>query len=264
MKNIEKTRDFAEIVAYLIQLEIKIKFKGTISGRLWILIQPLLVFLLYLIVFGHFLGMSAKYFEQTGGGDYAVALFIALAIHQFFSECIQRATTLIQSNATYIKKISVATEVFPCQVTGVATLSLLVSLSVAYFFQFFLNKSIGNGLYHVLVLITMVIMGLGLVFLVSSISVFAKDLTHLAGPLTNVLLFMSPIFYPFTSVPDFLQIYFYFNPLTIPLLLTRSLVDGTATFNWNLFISYFLASCMIFVLGATIFRRLKSEFADVL
>jgi lipopolysaccharide transport system permease protein len=264
MKNLKNTRDFAEIVAYLIQLEIRIKFKGTISGRLWMLIQPLLVFLLYLIVFGHFLGMSAKYSEQTNGGDYAVALFIALAIHQFFSECIQRATTLIQSNATYIKKISVETEIFPCQVTGVATLSLLIGLSVAYLFQFFMNKSIGNALYHVLVVITMVIMGLGLVFLVSSISVFAKDLTHLVGPLTNVLLFMSPIFYPFTSIPDFLQIYFYFNPLTIPLVLTRSLVDGNATFNWNLFIAYFLASCMIFLLGVTIFRRLKSEFADVL
>nr|WP_315187121.1 ABC transporter permease [uncultured Albidiferax sp.] len=248
----------------LVTQEIRSKYFGSMLGLFWLILIPLLTLALYTVVFGTF--MKARWGAQEGGNifSFALVLFPGLLVFNFFSECINRAPSLIVTNPNYVKKV-----VFPLPLLAVvpvatALLQFFVGLLVWFMLNLWIGQSISWRIFLIpVVMLPFVILVLGVVLLLAALGVYVRDLISIAPIVTQVLMFLSPVLYPIENVPTNLRWIFTVNPLTFIVEQTRAMLITTATFPWGSWLIYSLVSFLIALIGLKAFRTLRPGFADV-
>jgi lipopolysaccharide transport system permease protein len=244
--------------------EIESRYRGTIFGVFWTFLQPLLMLAIYATVFGAIL--KVRWSQDDGGStEFVFALFIGLIVHGFLSEVLSKAPMLVVSNASYVKKVIFPIQIFPIvSVLGALFFflaALLLWIAAFYFYSSELGLTI---LYAPVIFLPLIITAIGLSWIISALGVYIRDLSQLMGMLTTAMLFLSPVFYPISNLPEFLQMILYFNPITIIILELRNTMMLGLVPNWESVLLSYVASIFYFGLGYLLFSKAKRGFADVL
>lgn len=240
------------------------RYRGSFMGVLWSFFNPLFMLAVYTFVFS--VVFKARW--NTGSDsktEFALVLFTGLIVFSLFAECINRAPGLIISNVNYVKKVVFPLEILPWVTLSSALFHGAISLMVwlAAYVVFF-------GIPHVTVLYLPLIMApyalfiMGLSWMLASLGVYMRDFAQFIGILTTVLMFMSPIFYPATALPEAYRHLLYLNPLTPIIEQTRDVLFWGKSPDFSMLGIYFVVSAFVAWLGFAWFQKTRKGFADVL
>lgn len=256
----------ARIVGALTAREIVARYRGSALGLLWSLLIPLFMLGIYTFVFGFVFRSRWSASPQDGGvGDYAIILFAGLIVFQLFGDVINRAPGLILANSNYVKKIVFPLDVLVPVALGSALFNLLVSLVVLLAAMLALQHPVPlTALWLPVILVPYCLVILGLSWFLAALGVYLRDIGQVLGTIVTALMFMSPVFFPISSLPEWAQRLVMLNPVAVPVTLARdALVFGVGP-GWLPLVTYLVAAILICVLGYLFFQKTRKGFADVL
>ncbi|MBW6521016.1 MAG: ABC transporter permease [Desulfoarculaceae bacterium] len=252
-----------QLVAQMIKREVAGRYKGSIMGLAWSFFNPVFMLMVYTFVF-------SEIFNARWGGDdsktlFAVLLFVGLIVLNLFVEVLNRAPGLIVSNVNYVKKVVFPIEILPVVTMGAALfhgfISLVVLLSAFVLFNGYLHWTV---IFIPVVLLPLVILITGLTWMLASLGVFLRDVGQSIVIITTVMMFLSPVFYPLTAVPERFRPIIMLNPLTFIIEQAREVLIWGHLPNWIGLGVYTLVAVTIAWAGYAWFQKTRKGFADVL
>jgi lipopolysaccharide transport system permease protein len=204
-----------------------------------------------------------------GGSDskveFAIVLFTGLLVFNLFSDVINRAPSLILSNANYVKKVIFPLEILPFVALGSAIFHMIVSLFVwLIFYLIFFGLPELYALQLPFILIPLVLNIIGLTWILSSLSVYLRDLGQIVSVFITILMFASPIFYPVAALPLEFQSFMLLNPLTFIVEETRNVMIWGKYLDWSKWFIQILISLTSAWVGFAWFQKTRKGFADVI
>ena len=253
-----------ELLWAMIKREVVGRYRGSVMGILWSFLHPVLMLAVYTFVF------SVIFKARWGGGDeskteFAVVLFAGMIVYSLFAECINRAPTLVISNANYVKKVVFPLEILPWVSLGSALFHMVISLAVWLVFYAMVNLSVNwTVLFLPLVLFPLVMFTMGLSWFLASLGVYLRDVVQAVGIFTTILMFLSPIFFPASSLPIEYRPLIYANPLTFIIEQARDVLVWGKLPDWPLLATYAMAGVIVAWLGFAWFQKTRRGFADVI
>jgi lipopolysaccharide transport system permease protein len=247
-----------------IQREVVGRYRGSFMGILWSFFNPVFMLSVYTFVFS--VVFKARWHAGSDSKtEFALILFAGLMVFNLFAECVNRAPGLILSNVNYVKKVIFPLEILPWISLGAAffhaTVSFLVWL-IAYILLF--------GTPHITILLLPVVIGplllftMGLSWGLAALGVYLRDISQVIGVITTALLFLSPIFYSASSLPEKYQMLLQLNPLTPVVEQTRGVLFFGKLPDLNMLLIYYICSVCVAWLGFAWFQKTRKGFADVL
>jgi len=253
------------LVVQMVKRTVAGRYRGSILGMGWSLVYPLIMLGVYTFVFGVVFRSRWPSSEDGGTAAFAVMLFAGLLIHQFFAECLSRAPGLIVGNVQYVKKVLFPLEVLPWVAVGAALFQSTMSITILLAFVLLLKGALPWTIVFIpFVILPIALLAVGLVWAVSALSVYIRDISQVIGVLTTMLLFLSPIFYPIQILPKAAQALIYFNPLTVIIIQFRRVaLDGMPP-NWLALLLYTCVAFVVAWLSLSWFQKVRTGFADVL
>jgi lipopolysaccharide transport system permease protein len=253
------------LIYSLAKREILGRYRGSALGLAWSFFNPVLM----LTVYTFFFAVVFKSRWGTAGSDskteFAVILFVGMIIHGLFAEILNRAPRLIIDNVNYVKKVVFPIEVLPavsiCVALFHAAVSLIVLLLAFLVFNGFLQWT---AIFVPLVVLPLIILSFGVAWFLASLGVYLRDVSQTMGLLTAVLMFLSPVFYPVTSLPESVRPWIMANPLTFIIEQSRDVLIWGKLPNFSGIAIYAAIATVIAWLGYAWFQKTKGGFADVL
>ncbi len=248
------------LVFQLAKRDIAGRYRGSLLGLAWSFVNPLLMLAVYTFVFGMvFRGQGS---DRTG---FALSLFAGLIIFNLFSECITRSPMLIVTNPSYVKKVVFPLELLPWVSLGSALFHAAASLLVLLLFLLIS----GRGIHATVLLTPLIIMPLipvilGASWILSSIGVYIRDIGNLVGMGMTVLMFLSPIFYPASALPEKVRPWLFLNPLGLIIEQTRNVLLSGVLPDWKSLVIYLAVALPFAWVGRVWFNKTRKGFADVL
>ena len=240
------------------------RYRGANFGLMWSLISPFFMLLIYTLAFGYIL--KARWPGTTGNmADFAMLLSVGLIVHGFFAECLNRAPMLIVANANLVKRIVFPLQVLPWTIVLSALFHALANSLVFVLLNLALRGELSPTLVLLpLVLLPLAIAALGVVWLVSALSVYLRDIAQVTGVLTTAMLFLSSAIVPVETLPASYQWVFRANPLTFIIDQAREVAFWGRMPDWA-GLCMFAAGALVFAwLSHALFQKLRRGFADVL
>lgn len=240
------------------------RYRGSVFGILWSLFNPILLLIVYTFVFS--IIFKARWGVDLGGGksEFAMILFAGMITHALFAECVNRAPTLILGNANYVKKVVFPLEILPWIAMGSALFHALISVFVLVVFNMAINMSVHlTSILFPLTLLPLIIFTMGVSWFLASLGVYLRDLGHVIGLFTTILLFLSPIFYPVSAVPEEYRWAIYLNPLTFIIEQMRATLLWGKPPDFAGLGVYLAVSMIVAWVGFWWFQRTRRGFADV-
>lgn len=240
------------------------RYRESVLGALWAVLTPLVLLAIYSFVFSQV--FKARWATDSGEEvSFGLAIFSGLLIFNFLNEVLVFSAAVIVANSNLIKRSSVNSAVLPQSV--VISALMTVGLSLIPFVVWFVwaeGMPPATAALLPVVLLPLLVLALGVSFAVSAISVYFRDMNHLVLLFTSVMLFMSPIFYPESAIPERFLGVLILNPIRIPLTQSKRVLFASQAPEWRVLGVYFLVALSVFVLGRWIFSKLERGFADVI
>ena len=249
----------------LTQREISGRYRGSLLGWGWSLLNPLLMLGVYTFVFSTVFKARWPDLEQAGSLGFAINLFSGLIVFNLFAECVIKAPMLILSVPSYVTKVVFPLEVLSAVTVGTAGFHACTSLLILAAFKLIATGSIPvTALWLPAVWLPLVLGCLSLCWLLSALGVYLRDLPQLTGVAVNILMFLSAVFYPIAALPVRWQPLLTINPLVQVIEQTRQvLVRGELPD--KLYLLYGIPVAIMFSeLCFRLFLKARRGFADVL
>lgn len=252
-----------QLIVQMTKREVVGRYRGSAMGLAWSFFNPVFMLVVYTFVF-------SMIFKARWGGDdsrtlFAVVLFVGMIVLGLFSEVLNRAPSLILSNVNYVKKVVFPLEILPVIAMGAALFHSLISLGVLLvafiLFNGYLHWTV---IFTPLVLLPLVIVTLGISWMLAAIGVFLRDVGQTIGMVTTVLMFLSPVFYPVTAVPEKFLPFIMANPLTFIIEQARDVLIWGHCPNWIGLVIYTIVATVVAWAGYALFQKTRKGFADVL
>ncbi|QGU33551.1 ABC transporter permease [Thermochromatium tepidum] len=248
----------------LTQREVLGRYRGSFMGIAWSLLHPLLMLSVYTFVFSYIFESRWGLADESRV-DFAIILFVGMIVYGFFAECITRAPSVILHNPNYVKKVIFPLEILPWILVLAAGFHALVSVIALLLVQWLLKGTLpATALLLPILLLPFVLLIAGLALILASLGTFVRDIGQVIGVLTTILLFLSPVFYPVSRLPEPFQVWMTLNPLSFMIEEGRKvLVFGLLpdVMGWLLYSGMAL---FILWLGHWWFQFTRDGFADVL
>ena len=256
------------LIVQMSRREVVGRYKGSVMGLLWSFLNPLFMLAVYTFFFA--VVLKSRWGAVPSGGEesktlFAVILFVGMIVHGLFAEVLNRAPSLIVGNVNYVKKVVFPLEILPVISMGSALFHSVVSLGVLLLvfvaFNHFLHWTV---IFLPFIFLPLIILTLGLAWMLASLGVFVRDVGQTIGLAMTVMMFLSPVFYPITSLPERLRPWMLANPLTFIIEQARAVLIWGQTPNWSGLLLYTAVSIMVAWLGFAWFQKTRKGFADVL
>jgi len=249
---------YRELLYFLVWRDVKVRYKQTVIGAGWAILQPFLTMVIFSVLFGEFMQI------ETNGIPYPIFTYTALLPWTFFAGALARSSSSLVYDANLISKVYFPRIILPFA----AVLSMLVDFSIAFLIL------IGMMLIYSIIpepaiitlplfMILALISALGIGLWLSALHVKYRDIGYVIPFLIQFWLFMTPIAYPSSIIPERWQFLYSLNPMT-------GVVEG---FRWALLGQQYLPGpylflsilvvLALFIGGLFFFRRMEYEFADV-
>lgn len=241
------------------------RYKGAAIGVAWSFLTPLLMLCVYTFVF-------SVVFQARWGGDlpdgrahFALIMFVGMLVHALFSEVVNRAPGLILSNPNYVKKVVFPLEVLPAMVMASALFHACVSVLILLVALLVLDGRIEWTLVFLpLILAPLVVLTLGVAWFLAALGVYVRDVSQVTMIVTTVMLFLAPIFYPITALPESFRWIVMVNPLTFIIEQTRDVLVWGRMPNFAGLGFYLLVALVVAWGGFFWFQKTRKGFADVI
>ncbi len=253
------------LIRQMSKREVVGRYRGSVMGLAWSFFNPVLLLVVYTLVF------SGVFKARWGVGgdeskiDFAIVLFVGMIVHGLFAECVNRAPSLILSNVNFVKKVVFPLEVLPWVATGSALFHTGVSLFVLLVAQLMLNQNLPwTCVLFPLILVPLIFVTMGVAWFLAATGVFVRDIAQTTGIATTVMMFLSPMFYPVSSLPKEYQGLLHLNPLTFIIEEARQVLIWGKMPDWSGLTIYFAVSLVIAWAGFWWFQKTRKGFADVL
>lgn len=255
-----------DLIKQLLKRDVLLRYKGSMLGFFWAIIQPIIMLSVYTFVFSVIFQAKWGISESTNQLEYALLLFVGLIFFNVFSDVINRSPGLIIANTSYVTKVVFPLEILSIVALGNALVHSLISLVVLLGAVFIVYGSINWNIIYLIPMIylSVSLLTLGLSWFLSSLGVFLRDLNYLISIIVQVLFFMTPIFYPVTAVPEEFRLVMELNPLTGIIENARNIILFNEMPNWEWYFTSLGISFIIAILGYAWFKKTKKAFADVL
>jgi lipopolysaccharide transport system permease protein len=254
-----------QLIVQMIKREVIGRYRGSAMGLAWSFFNPIFMLVVYTFVFSEVFKARWNVVGDESKTQFALVLFVGMIVLGLFSEVINRAPGLILSNVNYVKKVIFPIEILPVIAMGAALFHSLISLTVLLtafaLFNSYLHWTVA---FIPLVLLPLIILTLGFSWILASLGVFIRDVAQTIGLVTTVLMFLSPVFYPITAVPERFRQIIMANPLTFIIEQAREVLIWGHTPNWVGLGIYTLVAIVVAWLGYAWFQKTRKGFADVL
>jgi lipopolysaccharide transport system permease protein len=254
------------LIAQMTKRDVIGRYKGSVMGLAWSFFNPIFMLSVYTFVFSSV--FRSRWRGEAGDeskAQFAVVLFVGMIVHGLFAEVLNRAPGLILGNANYVKKVVFPLEVLPVISLGAALFHSLISLVVLLVAFVLFNGYIHwTALLMPLVLFPLLVGTLGFAWALSSLGVFIRDVGQTIGILMTVVMFLAPVFYPITALPEQYRPLLMLNPITFIIEQARDVLIWGRLPDWGGLGIYLLAALGVAWIGFAWFQKTRKGFADVL
>jgi len=275
LSNLRQLFRHRALIQVLVARELKARYRGSVLGFFWSFVNPLLLLLVYTIVFTYIMPRG----QLLGNGDdlehYAVFLFCGLLPWTWFTSSLSDGANVLILNGNLIKKVLFPAEVLPV----VSVLSNMVHFlfGLPILFAFLVVYSIQPGLTGLLwfpvVLFVQLILSLGLAMILAALTVHFRDIKDLLANLLTLWFFATPIIYPmaliegrgpsFMGLPPLGKVLMNLNPFTHLAISYQEILYHDGPFgHWRWLLALGVGSVATFLLGYWLFDRLRDSFAE--
>ncbi len=245
--------------------EVSGRYRGSMVGLGWSFVTPLLMLAVYTFIFSQVFQSRWGDLEQLGSMGFAINLFAGMIVFNLFNESATKAPDLVVANPNYVTKLIFPLHVLAAVNVASATFHALTSLVILIGFKLVAVHTIQlSFLWLPLVWLPLIAGSLALSWVLSALGVFLRDISQVVGVVTSMLMFLSAVFYPVSSLPLRWQPVLMLNPLVIIIEQTRRVtVSGL-----NPSLMYIVIGCLIGLVCCEVsfrcFQRARHGFADVL
>jgi len=251
------------LITRLAMRELNAKWRGSMLGMTWSFVTPLLNLTVYGFVFSTI--FHSRWTGALSTTSFALILFTGLIGFSIFAECVNRSPSLVLENVSYVKKVIFPLEILPV----VSLLAALVNAAFGFSILFVGSLLILGGLPWTVVMVPVVLapyclLILGITWVLSSMGVFLRDLRQLVSVLTSLLMFLTPVFYPLSSIPEKYRWVIMLNPLTLTLEQLRNVIFAGELPEPGQFAISSATGLIAALVGYYLFMRTRKGFADVL
>ena len=254
-----------DLIRQFTSREIQARYRGTLLGLGWALLQPLIMLGVYSIVFG-LIFPQAPPNSHHARAEVTVNLFCGLSVFNIFADCVARSTGIVLANPNFVKKVVFPLEILPLSILGATFLPAIFNFVLIFLGALYINDgSIPvSQLLIPVVMVPLIMFTLGTAWFLGALGVFFRDVGQVIGLVLQALSFLSAIFYTFSKVPPSLRTALYFNPIAVTVESLRIVVLGKG--DLPVFaISMIAAFSFVFMMfGYAFFFKCKRAFADVI
>lgn len=248
---------YRELVGVLVAKQIKLRYRGSVLGFLWTLLNPLLLMLVYSLVFSVYLRIDME--------RYPAFLFSGLLPWMWLSSSLQQGVTSILDGAGLVTRSQFPTEVLPVVTLTANTVNFLFTLPLLFAFLVAFQVPLGLPLLLLPALVVLeYLLALGLVLIVSAVNIYFRDLQHIIVHLLTALQFLTPVFYPVSLVPEWLRPWALLNPFAILISAFQDVLYFNRPPSALPLLGLLVCACVLVSIGGAVFHRYKQAFAETL
>jgi len=245
--------EYREYFIQSVARDLRRKYKRSVLGYVWSMLNPLLMMIILAIDFSHIMRMNIK--------NYAIFLFSGSIIWTYFNYTVLASVSAIRANATIMSQVSVPNYIFPLSAAFSAIVEMFFAIVPLLLIMLFLGHKIS---YHILalplVLIPLFFFTMGISLFVAVGNVFYEDTEHLTNVILNALYFLCPILYMREMLPDWLVPYLSINPLFCMIEFGHDLFFYAKYPNFSAYIYVLIVSFITLLFGLYIFNKSEKKF----
>jgi lipopolysaccharide transport system permease protein len=250
--------DFRELFWTFVQRDIKVRYKQTALGVIWVILQPLLVAGAFSMIFGKIARMP------TDGLPYALFYLSALIAWNTFATSLSQCGVSMETNAGLISKVYFPRIIAP----GAIVLGSLLDFAIGWALLNIVAAGLGYWHWQLFALTPLLLLiqaatALGIGAALAALNAQYRDVKHAIPFLIQVFMLTTPVIYPASRLPAIAQQWLFLNPMAGVVTTYRACVQGTAL-NWSLIVLSLVASLAYLSVGFWIFRKLEVRLADIL
>lgn len=259
LQNLKELYKYRELLWVLTQREIKVRYKQTVLGVLWAILQPLSLMLIFTLVFSYFTKINSE------GLPYPIFSYAALLPWTFFQTAVQFGSMSVVNNSGLVTKIWFPREILPLSAIFAALVDFLIAGIILLAMIFFYNISPTWNLLWILLLIPLqLIITIGIIFFASALVVIFRDLKFAVPLLLQLLFYGTPIIYSINNIPDRFFKLILANPLTGLIDSYRQvLLQGNPPQFYYLFSSTVIGTILL-ITGYLFYKKVDKKFADII
>jgi lipopolysaccharide transport system permease protein len=257
--SIRELWEYRELFYFLAWRDVKVRYKQTVLGIAWAIVQPLLTMAIFTIVFGRVANISSE------GVPRPLFYISALLPWIYFSSTLSSAGMSLISNTGLLTKIYFPRIILPAAAALVPLVDLLIGSVLLAGFIVYYDVPLGwNLLVWPALIVPLVLLAFGLGAFLSALNVKYRDVKHAIPFGIQILLFVTPIIYPLSSVPEQYRWLLALNPLAGLIEAFRYALVPTYAVNWSLTGLSLGVAAAALALGVAYFRRTEKAFADII
>lgn len=253
-KYIQNFIKYQPLLSELVSRDIKTKYRRSILGVLWTLLNPLLMMIVLSFVF-------ANLFRFTDIENYSLYLLSGQVVFNFFSESTSSAMSAIVNNAPLIKKVYIPKYLFVIARIASSVINLMASFTALILVMIVTHAELHFTIFLVVIPIAiLVVFSAGVGLILASVVVKFRDMIHLYGVLTTVLMYLTPVIYPISQLPEKVAMVVNLNPITGMLSIFRDLVLYNTVPSIGRFLGSGIIAVIVFVMGLYVFYKQQDKF----
>lgn len=249
------------VLGQLVKRDVLLRYRGAMFGLLWMFLSPLLMLSIFAFIFGQVFQTRSP--RQDTDVPFWLLLYCGLIVFNIFAETVSRAPVSVRGYPSYVKKIIFPLDILPIVPLGAALVHGAFNFLILLTAVFWLGNFHSSVVLVPLLLLPAVLLALGLSWFLAAWGVFIKDMTQIVPVFVQMLMFLSPVFYPVNAVPVFLHPIYLHNPLGAAIEAVRAVVTGEPV-AWRSWILATILSFGVSLLGYVFFQHTREEFADAL
>lgn len=253
-----------ELLRQFTRREIEGRYRGSFLGLLWSFVTPVVLLAIYTFVFG--VVFKARWPQGVTGDlkEFALVIFCGLTVFNLFAEPVTRAAGLVIAHPGFVKKVVFPLEILPVAAVGAALFHGLVSLAVLLAASVLVGPGIPpTALLLPVVILPALLLALGLAWFLAALGVFIRDVGQTVSLVVQVLVFLTPVFYPIEAVPPELRALIRLNPLASAVEGARSVLIWGHAPAWGAWAAALAAGAVVAQAGFAFFQLVRRGFGDV-
>jgi len=249
---------YRELLYFLTLRDIKVRYKQTLMGAVWVVIQPLMTMLIFTLIFNKFARLDTKDIP------YPLFAYSGLLLWTFFSNAVTTGTYSLVNNSHLVTKVYFPRVFMPAAAVGAGLVDLAIAslLLISLAIYYGVRPSWGALLLPLMVILA-AMLALGTGMLVSALTVKYRDLRHALPFVMQFWMFASPVIYPSSIVPDQWRWLLLINPMTGILEGFRAALTGQP-FDWTMLVISAAVATTLLAVAFYVFRGLEDTFADLI
>jgi lipopolysaccharide transport system permease protein len=258
--NLKELWHFRDLLYFLAWRDIKVKYKQTVLGAAWAILQPFLTMIVFSILFGKLTKVPSE------GIPYPIFVYAGLLPWNYFSSALSSSGNSLVASSNLITKVYFPRLIIPASASLSALLDFLIASIILVgmmFFYHFTPDSLGIVMIPVLVFLTFIVaVGCGL--WLSALNVEYRDFQYVIPFLVQIWMFVTPVIYPVTLFPEKYRWILSLNPMGGIIEAFRASTLGHQPINWELLAISSAVAVLVFITGLLYFRKVERSFADVI